>query len=286
MSKTVKQILEEAAKDIITPETLQEIEATFNESVKTQVDTAVKAALIQQDAEYAKKLEQLVEAIDTDTSTKTLMLVSKLKTLHEKEIKQIRRGVISEAKKFQSTIIKQVSDFLDLELNKAIPTKMVREAVRNTRSVQFIENLRQALAIDTAIVNESIKSAVLDGKAQLDEATKSKADLAKQLNEANKQLESTKAKLILERKLTTIPSDKRAYVSKVLEGKSSQYITENFDMTLKVCEKEEARNRDILKKEAETKTQAAKTDRVTKVIKESASDNVIDKEVAEYLKYL
>lgn len=285
MSNSVKQILEEAAKDVLTPETLTAIEKSFNEAVEARVDAAVKAALIKQDNDYAVKLEQLMEAVDNDASTKTIMLVSKLKAQQAKQIAKIRKEVMAEAAQFKNTLVKNLSDYLDIELKNAIPDKMIAEAVQNTRAHQFLTNLKGALAIDEAVVNDTIRSAVLDGKEKIEEATRNATLAAARLDEANKQLAETKAQLVLEQKLATLPKEQRAYVGKVLQGKDAKYITENFDTTVKICEKEEARAREALRVEAAKSTQATTVDRVQKVVNESAPAQA-DKEVSQYLKFM
>ena len=66
MSK-ITDTLKEAAKDVLTEETLEEIQNTFNEQLESKADErskiAVAAALNEQDEKYAEKLEALLEAI-------------------------------------------------------------------------------------------------------------------------------------------------------------------------------------------------------------------------------
>ena len=67
----IKEILQEKAQEILTEETLQQIEEAFNEKVNLQVE----AALVKQDDEYSNKLENLLEAIDIDHTKKLNKIV-------------------------------------------------------------------------------------------------------------------------------------------------------------------------------------------------------------------
>ena len=49
---TIVDVLKEATKDILSPESLTAIEKTFNEQVETKVALHVEKALNEQDADY------------------------------------------------------------------------------------------------------------------------------------------------------------------------------------------------------------------------------------------
>ena len=62
----IKSILKEATKDLLSDEVLKEIEEAFNSTVSEKVQIHVTKALTEQDEDYSKKLEHLLEAICLD----------------------------------------------------------------------------------------------------------------------------------------------------------------------------------------------------------------------------
>ena len=66
MEKTITDTLKEATKDILTEDVLKEIETAFNASVDQKVKIHVEKALMEQDEDYSKKLEKLVDIVVRD----------------------------------------------------------------------------------------------------------------------------------------------------------------------------------------------------------------------------
>jgi uncharacterized phage-like protein YoqJ len=77
-----------------------------------------------------------------------------------------------------------------------------------------------------------------------------------QIRTANKQLkenlERAQSELVLERKTVDLPEQKKKYVTRVLTGKSAEFILENFDYTVALFDKEDSSQRATLKSEAQT----------------------------------
>ena len=70
MAKTITDILKEQTKDILSEEVLGEIETAFNEAIEQRSNLHAEAALAQQDDNHATKVQELLEAIDTDHTAK------------------------------------------------------------------------------------------------------------------------------------------------------------------------------------------------------------------------
>ena len=68
--KDIKSILKEATQDLLSEDVLKEIEDAFNTTVSEKVQIHVTKALTEQDEDYSKKLEHLLEAIDADHTNK------------------------------------------------------------------------------------------------------------------------------------------------------------------------------------------------------------------------
>ena len=279
MDNNISKVLKEATKDILTEDVLKEIEAAFDASVSERVQIHVEKALAEQDADYSKKLETLVEAIDTDHTNKLKKVVeaidadraSKLKAVVEKYEATLNK----EAAEFKGSMVSEISKYLDLYLEEKLPTASIQEAVKNKKAMALLENMRQTLSVDMAVSKDTIRDAIVDGKKRLDEAASQLEAATKEvarLSEENKKLAS---RVTLDEKVSTLDEDRKTYMKKMLNGKSAEFVKENFDYTLKLFEKTEEERLKTLKTEAVTESATSNVDRP--VIEEAASAPVEDK---------
>jgi hypothetical protein len=274
MEKNITLALKEATKDILTEETLKEIETAFNEAVEAKALIHVEKALNEQDEDYAKKLETLVEAIDTDHTKKLQAVVeaidhdraTKLKAIIEK----YEKALVSEANEFKSSLVDQLSNYLDLYLEEKLPLTEIQEAVENKRANAVLNDIRNMLSVDMALAKDTIKDAVVDGKNRLDEAAQQLEAATKQINELKAKLNSTEAELVLEQRVSRLEDAEKTYMKKMLSGKTAKFVSENFDYTLGLFSKSEEERLNSLKNEAVTETVATQVDRP--VIEESVNE--------------
>lgn len=287
-NNNISSVLREATKDILTEDVLKEIEAAFNSTVNERVQLHVEKALSEQDADYSKKLETLVEAIDTDHTDKLKKVVEaidadraeKLKTVVEK----YETALNNEAAAFKSSMVDKVSKFLDLYIDEKLPTTAINEAVKNKRAVGLLEELRKVLSVDMVLAKDNIRDAIVDGKTKIDEA-------ASQLEAANKQVtklteENLKltSKIVLEEKISNLDEDEKTYMKKMLNGKSAEFIKENFDYTLNLFEKTEEERLSNLKTEAVTESVSTTVDRP--IIEEKVSEPVNEEKAPSFGLYM
>jgi len=274
MDKDITQVLKEAAKDILTEDVLKDIEAAFNTAVQNKVAIHVEKALNEQDEDYASKLEGLVKAIDADHTAKLKMVVEAIDNDRAGKLKKIvskyEAALVKEAADFKSSLVEQVSDYLELYLEEKLPLVEVQEAVNNKRAVATLNEIRNMLSVDMALAKESIKEAIVDGRSRLDEAATQLETANKQVNELKSKLTLTESQLVLEKKVSTLDSGEKAYMKKMLTGKSAKFIVENFDYTLSLFNKSEEARLKTLKNEAITETVATTVDRP--VIEESVAE--------------
>ena len=272
MENNISQVLKEATKDILTEDVLKEIEAAFEASVNEKVNLHVTKALNEQDEDYAKKLETLLEAIDADHTTKLNKVVSALDADRAKKLKTIvekyESALTKEAETFKSTLVEQVSNYLDLYLDEKVPAAEIQEAVNNKRANAVLNEIRNILAVDMALAQESIREAVVDGKTKIDEAASQLEVANKRVSSLTEELNKVKASLVLEQKTSALGEDKQKYMKKMLANKSAKFIAENFDYTLGLFEKTEEERLNNLKTEAINETVATTVDRP--VIEESS----------------
>lgn len=291
MSKDIKSILKEATQDLLSEEVLKEIENAFNASVSEKVQIHVTKALTEQDEDYSKKLEHLLEAIDADHTKKLEKVVEAIDANHADKLKSIvakyQQALEQEAKTFKDETINNISTYLESYLDETIPAEDIKNAVKNKRALAVLEQIRSLLGVDAALAKDSVRTAIVDGKRQIDEAAQQLEAAQSENEQLKKQLASREAELTLEKKTVGLNARKKEYVNKVMKGKSAQFITENIDYALGLFDKTEKERLQNIKDEAVSETVAQDVD-VPAVVEESATEAAPEQAVhmSPYLKEL
>jgi hypothetical protein len=257
MSK-ITDTLKEAAKDVLTEETLQEIQNTFNEQLESKADErskiAVEAALYEQDEKYAEKLEALLEAIDKDHCRKLKRVVESLDNDRTNKLKRVIKKYQSElnteAVKLRDAIVESASEYLDSYIDEALPVSSIQEAVDNKKALGILENFRQTLGVDLALANETIREGVVDGKKQLDESNEQLKVTSQQRNTLAEEVAELKKTIFLSEKTKNFDEKKTNFITKTFKGKDIDFIQENFKYTVKMFDKKHTEALDILKEDA------------------------------------
>lgn len=293
----IKNILNEQFKDLISEETLNTIEEAFQQAVKEKIElekeniqqkldesyTAKMQDLIEKvDADHTTKLKKLVEAIDMDHAVKLQKLVEGIDKKHTGMLRQVvekyETELQEEAKSFQTRLVEEISNYLDLYLDKNLPKDQISEAVQNVKAAKQLAQIRQIVGISEEFVDAEVKEALVDGKktidslrAELNEALKQNVDLNQRANKAE-------ASIILEKKTSDMPSAKKAYVTRLLGNKTPQFIEENFSYCVDMFEKEAQEEVDEIKESVKQQfTKAPQVDR-PQIIEESVEfDNEINR---------
>jgi len=257
MSK-ITDTLKEAAKDVLTEETLEEIQNTFNEQLESKADErskiAVEAALNEQDEKYAEKLEALLEAIDKDHCRKLKRVVESLDNDRTNKLKRVIKKYQSElnteAVKLRDAIVESASEYLDSYIDEALPVSSIQEAVDNKKALGILENFRQTLGVDLALANETIREGVVDGKKQLDESNEQLKITSQQRNTLAEEVAELKKTIFLSEKTKNFDEKKTNFITKTFKGKDLDFIQENFKYTVKMFDKKHTEALDILKEDA------------------------------------
>jgi len=246
------QLLPESVKEVLTEESVQTIE----EAIKDKVTLAVEAALTSQDELYSEKLQELVQAIDKDHSSKLKRIVEAVdKNNADKLVKVIQKyeGELSgSAKEFKNTLVESISDYLEEYVDEAVPAAAILEATQNKTAMEVLTNLRKVLAVDSTLMSESVKEAVMDGKTQIDELTSKLEEVERENALIKEAYNKTKADLLLEGKTAKLPAKKAEYMRKVLGDKTPKFIEENFEYTARLFDKKESERLEVIKEEAFT----------------------------------
>jgi len=274
----------ETLKDL-SPESMTEIQTAVEKKVQEKVQIHVEKALAEQDELYSNKLSQLLEAIDKDHSAKLEKVVSAIDDDRAEKLKMVvskyEVALNEDAKKFKEQLVESISDYLDTYLAEAVPAEEIKEAVRNKKAVHVLEGLRQHLAVDAALQKESIKEAILDGKTQINEASQKLESIVAENTALKSELDKVKANMLIEQRTVNLDEQQKKYVKKVFAGKSLDFISENFDYTLKLFNKKQNDRLESLKEEA-----LGDSTKVDRVVLEQTQETAEDVELSPYLQEL
>ena len=264
----ISDLLKEVGKDVLTEDSLKQIETVFEEAVDTKVDErtkiATEAALTTQDEEHSKKLEDLLEAIDKDHTKKLNKVVEAVDHDRARKLQNVirryRQSINEEATSLKDTVVESVSDYLDSYIDEAIPTKTIEEATTNKRAYDLLSDIRKMLSVDMVLASESIREAVKDGKDTIEASKMELVELTKSHNVIAEELEGVKKDLYLEKRISGMDEKKSNFVRKTFQDKDLTFVEENFEYTVNIFDKKTQESLDILKEEAMTvnKTKEAK----------------------------
>jgi archaellum component FlaC len=260
----IKKQLKKVTKELLSEEALNEIQASFEAAVEEKAKVQVASALVKQDTDYANKLTHLLEAIDKDHTKKLQKVVKAIDINHGEKLKSIvekyQTAIVSEAGSFKSNIINDVSTYLDAYVDEALPKAQIQEAVSNRRAQVVLEQIKEFLGVDTALAKKAVKSAIIDGKKQIDEATEKYEALKKDHNVLVERFNHIASDLILEKKATGLSDKKKDYINRIMKGKSAEFINENFDYALNLFNKNENERIHELKESAIKKSVSTNVD--------------------------
>ena len=226
----------------------------IQESLESKIDLAVEAALLEQDDVYASKLKTLMTSVDKDRTLKMKKIMEAFdrdKTAKlVKVIKKYEREQNGDLLKFKKQLTESVSAFLDEFIDESIPKADMTQAVKNKTAMNVLENLRKVLAIDSAVMKESVSGAIVQGKTEIDKLRKENNDLKKSVSVLAESKNKSEVKLFLEGKTSKYPETKKNFVKKALGDKSLQFIQENFDYAVRLFEKQEKKQLETIKEDA------------------------------------
>jgi len=290
MAKDIKTILKEATQDLLSEDVLKEIENAFNSAIAEKVQLHVTKALTEQDEDYSQKLEHLLSAIDADHTTKLERVVEAIDQNHSEKLKSIvlkySEALNKEAKTFKDTTIDNISTYLEAYLDEVIPAQEVKDAVKNRKALEVLDQLRTILGVDAALAKESVREAIIDGKRQIQEASEKLEAANNELAKVKAELALKNAELTLEKKTVGLPSRKKDYINKVMKDKGADFITENIDYALGLFDKTEKERLQNIKEEAVQESTAATIDRpVVEEKAEDVSDTFMNPYLKEFSKY-
>lgn len=294
MKDDLKTLLKESTKDILSDENLQKITEAFDlaveEKVNEKLELATEAAVTKQDIKNAESLKQLLEDIDEDHSKKLQHVVESLEANHADKFKKVitkyKEEFVTEGKKFKDDLVSKLDKFFTISVKQAIPEKQINEAVENAYYKKAFEQIKQLVGISEVSTNKLVKTGILEAKATIDGKTNEVKVLTEQNQKLEKELQGYRTKNLLNEKCSGLPREKKEYIMRVLGKKSEKFITENFDYTIKMYDKDEDETLESITESAknESKVLENNIDRPEEVIVES-SDSDVDPYVQELGRY-
>lgn len=237
-------------QNILSEESVNAIEKAFADKLNLHTE----AALAKQDELYASKLESLLEAINKDHSEKLVKVVEAIDKNNSVKliniVKKYETELNESAANFKQQLVESISQYLEVAIDEVIPAGAIEEATKNKQALAVLEGLRKTLAVDSALMKESIKEAVVEGKIQIDEATQKAEVLAAENAKLKSEISEMKKAVFIESKASKMPATKQEYIKKVLSDKDYKFVVENFDYVSKLFDKREAEQVETIKEQA------------------------------------
>jgi len=274
MNKNLKNLFTEDVQKVLTPDTLTAIEEAF----KAKVDLGIEAALLEQDELYAHKLKVLVDTLDKDRANKMMKVVEAVDKNNASKlvnvVKLYERNLKKGASNFKNVLVEQISNYLEEFIANSVDKNDLSIAVKNKTAFNVLENLRKVLAVDSVMMKESVQTAIVDGKDQIEKLQVENKELKTQFKNLYEANQKTEVNMFLEAKTSKLPETKKNFLRKALQDKSLKFIEENFDYTLRLFEKQETSKLKVLKEEA-LRSRTVKPDvaPIQKVVAEKVNNN-------------
>jgi len=245
-----KEKLPKDIEEVLTNESVEAIETAFKE----KLELSVEAALTQQDDLYAEKLETLVASIDKDHARKMERLVEAVDTNNAKKLAKVvamYEGQLNEeAASFKEALVESISNYIEEYVDEAIPAEAIMEATRNKEALNVLSNLRNTLAVDSSLMAESVKTAIVEGKSEIDELKAEIAELKSNNQTLTESYNEAKSAAFLESRTAKFTAKKAAYLKKVLSDKTPRFIEENFEYTARLFDRKEKEQMEVIREEA------------------------------------
>ena len=237
-------------QNVLSEESVNAIENAF----KDKLNLHVESALAKQDELYASKLQSLLEAINKDHSEKLVKVVEAIDKNNSAKliniVKKYETELNESAVNFKNQIVNNISTYLEAYIDEAIPAEAIEEATKNKQALAVLEGLRKTLAVDSALMKESIKDAVVEGKQQIEEATEKATALQTENAKLKKQIDDMNKNLFIESSVAKMTPSKKEYIKKILSDKDLKFVKENFDYVSKLYDKREAEQIETIKEQA------------------------------------
>lgn len=269
MKNKIEDVLSQISEDILTEDSKKMLAEAFEDAVNAAIterlNLEVDSALQKLDEDHSVKLEQLLEAIDADHTQKLVAVLDRVDEDHTEKlqflIKRNEKILREDAAAFKESLINQLSNYIELYIEKAVPYGELKEAVENKKAQKILDQMKQMMALDDGFINDTIKEAVADGQKTIQSLKQELNEAIKQNIQVTQNLKAKGAELILEKSTAGLAKEKKQYVMRMLKDKDPEYIVENFDYVVKMFNKDEEEKKELVTEQA-TKSSKTITEKV------------------------
>lgn len=240
----LKDLLPENVTSQFSEESLQKIEEAFQQAVdklvSDKISLAVENAEIQFDEEAKKKMDELVNVTEAHNRIMSKKLADALKERYQTREENIhayyKQQIAEAAKQFKEHLVEKLNVFFNNYLEKAVPSKQLKESVVNNYARVSLAKVKKLLCLSDEKIKEQVKKPILEGVNKIKDL-EGKVSLLEQRNGSLKnEVNSLRAKEYLTEKIKNWDPSAQSYMMRVLSGKSIEWIKENFDYTKAMCD--------------------------------------------------
>lgn len=254
--KNITELLPESIRKELGEDSLKAIVEAFEQAVETKVNEkvnlAVECAEANFDEEARKNIDELMEMSELNYKLKTAKAFNVIKEKHEKQIQKLKAHYEKQLKEHAETFKKQLVARIDESIKKgvarAIPTKQLKESLRNHTAMNVLKHMRELLAVNESAAKQAIMPAIREAKKRIDEGVE-KSTL---LEERNKTLveenKSLKASLYLAERTKSMSPDAQNYIKRVMKGATEKFIKENLDSVYGMFQSQDNARREAVAK--------------------------------------
>lgn len=252
----------ESLSKVLTENEINEIKQEFDK----QVQIAVESALHQHDEESIEQVKALESQINEAHKIQLTNLMKKADKAYNTRLEKVKAAyeniINTDASKFKRTLAENIEKMIDKHISDILPYETIKEAARNKTAMLVLEGLRQQLCVDSALMRESIRKPMLEAKDYMRGASEYIKNLKKKNTALTKQLNRSRADLLIENVVSTLPEDEAKHMRLMLEGKDAKFVSEQSEYILNLYKKGKAERRENLRKQAasrKTITEAKRT---------------------------
>lgn len=248
----------QSLKKVLNEEDIKKIKDEFDKQVKI----AVEAEMVQYDEKAVKATEKLIDTINESHKQDLVKLINKLKnkftTIKESYEKKYNKIIQEDAEAFKINLARNIEKLIDKKVNNIVNYKTIQEAAKNNTANIVLSGLRHQLAVDSALMQESISKPMKDVKAKMSKASSYIKKLQNENAKLTAEATEAKSKLLIESKISNLPDDTANYMRRMLEGQDAKFINEQFDYILGLYKDSKDTKRSLLKEEALKKSRKSR----------------------------
>lgn len=235
-TKNIAELLPEEISKHLSDESLtalkEEFERLVESKVAERIGIATAAAEASFDEEANKQTTELVHKIEEAHKIGLEKVVNHLNEKYEKNLKMVRNYYKNQlgrnAMKFKNQLVECVSNYIDARVDKLVPYKEVKAAVKNDSAMRVLENFKHLLNVNEATSNKAVSSAILEGHEMLQEAQNQKYEAEAKAQAVQKQLDEMAESYAFERNVAQLDEDKKNFVIRMAKKAGVGYVNENM----------------------------------------------------------